>query len=258
MLEVGEDVAAGSQVFSDARDHPTAFLSRVIRLAKSVVDKWRGDDIGRSAFFGLRHAQRGSMRLQQFPRRVGEPRIVTEFKCCGQRARQEGEKILKQRSIRFQIRRQLKEHRAKLAGGRQWFDRRQEARNEIFRPFQPLDVRDHLVRFDAETKVRRGFLNPVLDRGLFHQLPESEIHFDRIELRSVVTEKFFLRELSGIEVRLPSSDKPIPKSRQTVEPWQDSRSKMWRKIGKRTDGIIPCVPSCASAAVSRSFLKVRL
>src|SRR5207302_7859123 len=65
------------------------------------------------------------------------------------------------------------------------------------------DVRDHLVRLDAQAKVRRRFLNPVLDRGLFHQLPESKVHFNRIQLSGVMAEKLFLRELGRIEVRLP-------------------------------------------------------
>ena len=82
---------------------------------------------------------------------------MPEFKCRRQRARQKRKKIFEQRGIRFQIRRQLKQHRAKLAGGGQRFNRRQEPRNEIFRSLQPLDVRDDLMRFDAEAKVRRRF-----------------------------------------------------------------------------------------------------
>ncbi len=133
---------------------------------------------------------------------------MTKFKCRRQRARQKRKKILEQSGIGFQIRRQLEEHRPKLASAGQRLNRRQKTRNKILRPLQSLDVRDHLVRLDAKAKVRGRFLDPVLDRGLFHQLPESEVHFDRIELRGVVTEKLLLRELGWIEVRLPARISP--------------------------------------------------
>src|SRR5271155_5992903 len=129
---------------------------------------------------------------------------MPKFKCRRQRVRQKREKILEQRRVCLQIRRQLKEYWPKLASTGQRRDRRQKARNKIFRPFQPLDVRDHLVRLDAQAKVRRSFLDPVLDRSFLDQLPEGEVHFHGIELRRVVTEKLFLRELGRIEVRLPA------------------------------------------------------
>ena len=64
MLEVSEDIATGSQVFSDPRDHCTAFFFRVTRLAKSVIDKRSSHHIRSGAFFGLRHAERDSLRFQ--------------------------------------------------------------------------------------------------------------------------------------------------------------------------------------------------
>src|ERR1700685_597809 len=64
MLEVSEDIATGSQVFSDPRDHCTAFFFRVTRLAKSVIDKRSSQHIRSDAFFSLRHAERDSMGLQ--------------------------------------------------------------------------------------------------------------------------------------------------------------------------------------------------
>src|ERR1022692_2843969 len=203
MLEVGEDVAARSQMFGDAGNHAAALLFRVIRLAESVVNEGRGGNIRRGTFFSLRHAECGSVRFQQFPSRVSKPGVVTEFKCRRQRPRQKREKVLEQRRVRFQIWRQLEERRPQLSSAGQRLNRRQKARNKILRALQPLDVRDDLVRLDAKTKVRGRFLYPVLDCGLFHQLPESKVHLDRIELRSVVAEKLFLREFGGIEVGLP-------------------------------------------------------
>ena len=63
---------------------------------------------------------------------------------------------------------------------------------------QPLDMRDHLVRLNAEAKMRRRILHPVLDGRFFDQLPESEIHFDGIQLASRSgSRNFFCASLAG-------------------------------------------------------------
>src|ERR1017187_610335 len=69
-------------------------------------------------------------------------------------------------------------------------------------------MRDDLVRLNAKAKMPWRVLQPVLDGCLFDELPESEIHFDGIELRSVVTEEFLLRQLGRIEIRLPCRVRP--------------------------------------------------
>ena len=73
---------------------------------------------------------------------------------------------------------------------------------------EPLDVRDDLMRLNAKAKMRRRILQPVLNSRFFNQLPESEIHFNGIELRCVVTQEFLLRQLWRIEIRLPCRVSP--------------------------------------------------
>src|SRR5882672_11718085 len=128
---------------------------------------------------------------------------MAKFKCRGQRARQQRKKILQQRGIGFQIRRQLEQHRPQLACGSKRLNRRQEARNKVFGPLEPLDVRDHLMCLDTKTEMRWSLLNPVLDGAFFHQLPEGEVHLNRVKLRGVMAEKLFLREFGRVEVGLP-------------------------------------------------------
>src|SRR4029077_4064503 len=101
---------------------------------ESVVNKWSGDHIRRGAFFSLRDAKSISVRLQHFPGRIGKPGVVAEFKRERNRGEQKSQKILQQHGIRFQIRRQLQKDWSQLAGGSERLDRRQKARNKIFRP----------------------------------------------------------------------------------------------------------------------------
>ena len=72
MFEIREDVAPGSHVFTDSRYHPTPLFLRIVRLAKPVIDKRTCNHIGRGPLFRLGHAQRNPMRLQPFPRLIGE------------------------------------------------------------------------------------------------------------------------------------------------------------------------------------------
>src|ERR1700758_600796 len=62
---------------------------------------------------------------------------------------------------------------------------------------------DDLVGLHAKAKVIGSFGDPFLDRGFLQQLPEAEVYFHGIQLGCVVVEEVFLRELLGIEVRLP-------------------------------------------------------
>src|SRR5450631_2155220 len=64
-------------------------------------------------------------------------------------------------------------------------------------------MRDDLMRLHPEAKMCRRIVQPVLDSRFFDQLTESEIHFDRIELHGVVAQELFLRQLGGVEFRLP-------------------------------------------------------
>src|SRR5260370_34945295 len=102
------------------------------------------------------------------------------------------------------------------------------------------------MRLNAQAEVRRGLMNPVLDRCLFHQLPEGKVHFNRIKLSGVITEKFLLRELGRIEVRLPRWISP---------PGRSGKQLRHGKVSKNSaeDGIIPCVSVCAQPSASQSF-----
>src|ERR1700733_10347679 len=133
---------------------------------------------------------------------------MTELEGRRQRPRNNRKKVLEQRGIRLQVRWQLKKHGAKFSRTRQGRDRRQKTRQKFFSSLQSLNVGNYLMRLHAETKLRRRLLHPVLDCGFFHQLPEREIHFYRIELRRVMLEKLLLRQLGGIEVGLPCRISP--------------------------------------------------
>src|ERR1700722_4458476 len=128
---------------------------------------------------------------------------MAKLERCGNGLRQDREEILQEGSIQLQVRRQLKQDRAQLPRGSQRLNRGQKTRNEVFCPFQAFDVGDDLVRFDAEPEMRRGFLNPVLDRRFFYQLAEGEVDFNGVKLRSVVAEEFFLGKLRGVEIGFP-------------------------------------------------------
>src|SRR5438270_5572079 len=133
---------------------------------------------------------------------------MSKFKGGGQGARQDREKILKQRAIHFQVRRKLKQHRSQSSGSRQRRNCGEKSRHEIVGPFESLDMRDHLMRLDSKAKVRRRILQPVLHGRLFYKLPEGEIHFDGIELSRIVSKEFLLRQFGWIKFGLPCRVSP--------------------------------------------------
>src|ERR1035438_1745668 len=104
---------------------------------------------------------------------------MPKFKRRRHGARQDRQKVLEQRRIRLQIRRKLKQHRSQLARGGVWLTEREKARHKLFRALEPLDMRDDLMRLDAETKMRGRILEPVLDGRLFDKLPEGKIDFTK-------------------------------------------------------------------------------
>src|ERR1700691_374873 len=141
---------------------------------------------------------------------------MAELERRRQGARQQWQKIFQQRNVSFQIRRQLEQHRSQFARASQGFNRGQKARNEILRSLQPFDMRYYLMRFGAEAKMLRSFLDPVLNSGLLDQLAKGKIHFDGIKLRRVEAKKFLLREFLGIKIRLPGWIRPSGSSHKKL------------------------------------------
>ena len=125
-----------------------------------------------------------------------------------QRSRQLSKKVFQQRGIELQIRRQLEQDWTQLPCSRQRFNGSQEAGQEVFHALQPLDVSNHLVRFHAETEVRGCVRDPVVEGAFLHQLPKCEVHFDRVELRAVVAQKFLLRKFRWIKIWFPARVRP--------------------------------------------------
>src|ERR1700686_3674148 len=87
-------------------------------------------------------------------------------------------------------------------------------------------MRDDLMRLDAKTKMCGRILQPVLNCGFFDELPESEIHFDRIQLGRVVAEEFLLRQLFRIKVGLPCRIGPSRRS------YEELRHKIRSRLGR--------------------------
>ena len=90
--------------------------------------------------------------------------------------------------------------------------------NEVFRILQPLDVRDDLVRLHREAKMAGVSAKPLRQCRLFHQLPEGEVHFHRVQLRRVVAQKFRSAPASADKSPASSWDRPIPKCLRTIAP----------------------------------------
>src|SRR4029077_2962571 len=134
--------------------------------------------------------------------------------------------VLEQCLINLQIRRKLKQHRAELTSSRQRLNGRQKSRNKVLRRLEALDVRDDLVRLYAEAKLCGRVLQPVLDGRFFNKLPESEIHFDRIQLRRVVSQELLLRQLGRIKIRLPCRVGPARGSNKQLRHKMHSRSSI--------------------------------
>src|SRR5437879_2536228 len=71
------------------------------------------------------------------------------------------QKILEARQIAAQERRQLKQHRAQLAGAVQRAEGREKARGPLLGIFQPLDVCDVLMRLYGKFEARRRGSDPA-------------------------------------------------------------------------------------------------
>src|ERR1700756_3391900 len=167
MLEIGEHVEAAGKMLRDAIDHPLPLFARITWLAESIIDKLAGRDVGSGHGFGFCDTQSSIAGLQQVPCRIGEPGLMPEFKCRRHRSRQHGQKILEQRRIGLQVWWKLEQNGTEFTGNGERLYRREKSRHKIFRAFQPLDVRDDLVRLDAEAEMSRRLLQPVLDGRLF-------------------------------------------------------------------------------------------
>src|ERR1700674_6131388 len=103
---------------------------------------------------------------------------MPKFKRSRDCASQNRQEILEQRGIRLQVRRKLKQYRPQLACCGKRLNCRQESRHKVFRALEPLDMRNDLMRLDAEPEMSGRILQPVLDGRFFDQLAEGKIHFD--------------------------------------------------------------------------------
>src|SRR5579872_1585850 len=208
MFEVGKDIAPFRHVLPDAFDHRAPLFPAVAGLTKAVVDETCGRDVGSSQGFRFSYAQCHVVRFEQVPSGVGEPGGISELEGRRNCAREYRQEVLEQCRVRLQVRWKLEQDWAEFARGGQRFNRRQESRNEVFGSLQPLDVRDDLVRLNAEPKMRRRVLHPVPDRGFLDELPKGEIYFDGIELGRIVTQEFLLRQLGRVKIGLPCRVSP--------------------------------------------------
>ena len=84
---------------------------------------------------------------------------------------------------------------------------------KFLRVLQSLDVGDYLVRFDPEAEMVGCLSNPFLGSGLLQQLPEGEVHLNRIQLAGVVGEELRLREFLRDRNRVSSLDTPTRRYR---------------------------------------------
>src|SRR5208282_277295 len=83
VLEVGEDIAARSEMLVDAGAHRLAFFGGVSGFAVTVVRKIGGDYVGSVALFRFGHTERDVPLAQRVARGVDErwlaqPRFVAE------------------------------------------------------------------------------------------------------------------------------------------------------------------------------------
>src|SRR5882724_13383667 len=69
---------------------------------------------------------------------------------------------------------------------------------------------------DGKAEFRWRLRQPVLQGRLFHQLSKSEVHFDGIQVGGVEIQKFLLRELLWIEIRLPAWIRPPRSAREQL------------------------------------------
>src|SRR5580704_5413904 len=92
---------------------------------------------------------------------LGVPRRVTHFKSKQKRGWAEGEKILKQGLVKFEIGRKLHEDGAEVVAIVQYAGHLQEALQRVFAAAQPLDVGDLLVCLQSKLKALGNALHPL-------------------------------------------------------------------------------------------------
>ena len=79
-------------------------------------------------------------------------------------SRQQRQKITQQRHVRFQVRRQLKQHRPELR--RQWLQRGKKSLQRLLDILQTANMRDELVRLQRKAEVRTNISHPSRRRFL--------------------------------------------------------------------------------------------
>ena len=133
---------------------------------------------------------------------------MAELECRMNAARELGKKFRQQLRIGFQIRRQLEQYRPHLFRPCQRFDGAQKANHKISRSFKTLDVSDDLVRLHRKAETRRRLRNPFLNSCLLHQLPESEVDLNSVELSCVILQEILLGKFGRIKLWLPAGISP--------------------------------------------------
>src|SRR5476649_2593478 len=105
------------------------------------------------------------------------------------RCRQRLHERFQQCRIGRQIWRQLKQDRAQLPRLAHWLQALHQEPHRFLSFLEALEMRDGLVRFGGETKIRRRGIHPTGNSAGRRYATESSIQFDSIQLRGIELEE---------------------------------------------------------------------
>src|SRR2546427_6730687 len=118
-------------------------------------------------------------------------------------ARQVRQEILEPRQIAAEKRRQLEQDRAAFAALVQGARGREKARGPLLCIFEPLDVRDVLMRLYGKFEIRGRGSDPARQQFFGGETAKCVVQLHRIQSAAVVAEEFGRGEFRGIKLRLP-------------------------------------------------------
>src|SRR6267378_1709888 len=166
VFEIGVHVHAlvkpGVETFFPGCD----LLRSVVFQAQAGVGEAGREHLGRCLLVGLRQAKRRLVQAKNGVRFLGVPRRVTYFKGERESGRAKSKKIFQQRTIEFEVGRELNQDGAEVVAVVENTGDFQKTLQCALAVAEPLNMGDLLVGLQGEAKTFRYALGPVQERAL--------------------------------------------------------------------------------------------
>src|SRR6266850_5315635 len=203
MFEIGVHVHALVKPGVEALFPGCDLLRSVVFEAQAGVGEAGREHVGRCLLLGLGEAERRLVLAKDSVRFIGVPRRMAHLEGESESFRAKSKKIFQQRTIEFEVGRELNKDGAQVIAVVENAGDFQETFQGALAVTEPLNVGDLLIGLQGKAKAFRYALGPVQESALGGHAIETVIDFDCRELFRVEGEHFAVGKFVGIEISLP-------------------------------------------------------